>query len=48
MFGVLLVTAVWLVGAGFVAAWWTGDAVGWATIWEAMGAAALAFWAIRE
>ena len=48
VFAVLLVAAAWLMVVGLMAAWWTGDAVGWPTVWEAAGAVALAFWALQD
>src|SRR3954454_15960027 len=46
VFGSLLVTALWLAAAGLLVAWWSDDATGWATLWEALAAASLALWAL--
>jgi|tagenome__1003787_1003787.scaffolds.fasta_scaffold18984339_1 hypothetical protein len=46
VFGSLLVTALWLAAAGLLVVWWSDDATGWATLWEALAAASLALWAL--
>jgi hypothetical protein len=44
-FVTLLIAAVWLAGTGLAVTWWGGGAIGWATLWVALGAAGLALWA---
>ncbi len=46
VFAGLLTAALWLAIAGLVAAWWSGGAGGWRTLWPAGMAAGLALAAL--